>query len=305
VHLYERFGECDAADSVGVIKEVIDHQQLWFSNLTFHPNKLSGTSATVIEATLNYLLSGDQPPMVWSAGPGAPETSVGSALDPRTVPINDGRPMAQRASLDEEAFKLIRRPTTAKLEADSSVRSDYLPEVEALVRQETGAARVLAFDPTRRSSAKGAFPTNSAPVFRVHNDFTDAAARQTVLQLLPCEAHALLRRRVAILQLWRPLRRVVESVPLAIADARSLAPDHFVIARRYYPGWIGEHHLVVHDVGHRWYWIPRMSPNEALLFKVYDSAIDGRSRCGAHSAFMLSADSPPRESLEVRVLAFF
>ena len=258
-----------------------------------------------IEAVLNYLLPSDQPPTARSAGPGAAETSVGCELDPRTIAIDDARPMAERASLDEEGFRLIRRPTRARVDQDYTVRSGYLPEVEALVKQETGAARVIAFDPTRRSSAKDAPPPNSAPVLRVHNDFTDAAARQTLRQLLPHDADDLLRTRMAILQLWRPLRRVVESLPLAIADARSLAPHHFVIARRYYPGWSGEHHLVVYDAGHRWYWIPQMSPNEALLFKVYDSATDGRSRWGAHSAFVQCADAAPRESLEVRVLAFF
>ncbi len=51
-----------------------------------------------------------------------------------------------------------------------------------------------------------------------------------------------------------------------------------------------------------------MRRDEALVFKVYDSAKDGRARFTAHTSF----DDPatpkgarPRESIEVRALAFF
>ena len=53
---------------------------------------------------------------------------------------------------------------------------------------------------------------------------------------------------------------------------------------------------------------PRMSPREALVFKVYDSAEDGRARFTAHSAFALPdapPDAPPRQSVEVRMFVLF
>jgi hypothetical protein len=51
-----------------------------------------------------------------------------------------------------------------------------------------------------------------------------------------------------------------------------------------------------------------MHRDEALVFKVYDSAKDGRARWGAHSAFTnpaTPADAPTRESIEIRAFAFF
>ena len=51
-----------------------------------------------------------------------------------------------------------------------------------------------------------------------------------------------------------------------------------------------------------------MRPDEALVFKVYNSMKDGRARFTAHTAFEDPTASPqarPRESIEIRTLAFF
>jgi hypothetical protein len=44
------------------------------------------------------------------------------------------------------------------------------------------------------------------------------------------------------------------------------------------------------------------------VFKVYDSLTDGRARWTAHTAFhdpTSPPEAPPRESIEIRTLAFF
>jgi len=59
---------------------------------------------------------------------------------------------------------------------------------------------------------------------------------------------------------------------------------------------------------HRWYYFPKMRRDEALVFKVYDSATDGRARFTPHSSFD-NPTSPPgahaRQSIEARAFAFF
>jgi hypothetical protein len=48
--------------------------------------------------------------------------------------------------------------------------------------------------------------------------------------------------------------------------------------------------------------------DEALLFKTFDSATDGRARFTIHSSVVdptAPADAPPRESIETRCLVFF
>ena len=51
-----------------------------------------------------------------------------------------------------------------------------------------------------------------------------------------------------------------------------------------------------------------MRREEAIVFKVYDSLKDGRARWTAHTAFDVPSAPPnarPRESIEIRTLAFF
>jgi hypothetical protein len=51
-----------------------------------------------------------------------------------------------------------------------------------------------------------------------------------------------------------------------------------------------------------------MRRDEAIVFKVFDSATDGRARFTPHSSFAdphTPPGAPPRQSIEVRTLAFF
>ena len=51
-----------------------------------------------------------------------------------------------------------------------------------------------------------------------------------------------------------------------------------------------------------------MRREEALVFKVFDSLQDGRARWTAHTAFddpTTPENARPRESIEIRTLAFF
>jgi len=58
------------------------------------------------------------------------------------------------------------------------------------------------------------------------------------------EAEELLKRRFAIIQVWRAINQPIQSNPLAIADARSLAPKDLIRAERRYPNRVGETYRV-------------------------------------------------------------
>ncbi len=225
--------------------------------------------------------------------------------------IRNGRPLRDGFSLDETGFVFVDHPTeTADFFNPEDLASTYYPEVEALVERQTGARRVLVFDHTLRSGSADTRDERKVrePVTQVHNDYTEWSGPQRVRDLLPDEAEDLLGRRFAIVQVWRAITRPIESHPLAIADARSLAPENLVAAERRYPDRVGETYQVSHAPDHRWYYFPRMTRDEALVFKVYDSATDGRARFTAHSAFddpNTPAGAPERESIEMRTIAFF
>ena len=111
-----------------------------------------------------------------------------------------------------------------------------------------------------------------------------------------------------MINVWRPIRGPVEEMPLAVCDARTIAPQDLVPTDLKYPDRIGEVHSLAYNPAHRWFFVPRMEAAEVLLLKCYDSADDGRARFTAHGAFedpTTRPGAPARESIEVRTLAFF
>ena len=228
-----------------------------------------------------------------------------------TVKVRNGRPVRDRFSLEQHGFEFVNHPTrVTDFFADEQLKSVYYPEIETLVREQSGARRVHVFDHTLRSGDENTRNERLVrePVDRVHNDYTEWSGPNRVRELLPDEAETLLSQRFAIIQVWRAIRDPIESDPLAICDARSIASKDLLVAERRYPDRIGQTYQVAHNPSHEWYYFPRMARDEALVFKVYDSVDDGRARFTAHTAFSDPAtgpDSRPRESIEVRTFAFF
>jgi hypothetical protein len=265
-----------------------------------------------IEATLDYFLATEEIPVTLVAAPGAVDRRAGGGRsDPRHVRLRNGRLDAGDFRLEKNGFRFLRHDTkVADFYDEAEIRRVYYPEMEALVKRESGAARVVVFDHTLRTADQQLREAAKVrdPVRRVHNDYTEWSAPQRVRDLMGDEAEALLARRFAIVQVWRPIRHPVESWPLAIADAQSLSPSDMVVTERRYPDRIGQTSAITFNPNHRWYWFPRMRPDEALVFKVYDSLRDGSARFTAHTAFEDPATPPHarlRESIEIRTLAFF
>jgi hypothetical protein len=269
------------------------------------------TAAGRIEATVNYIKNNGEQLFTYTGGPGSLDVRSGGALDPRSVPMHDGRPHAAGFRLDVDGFRFVPHATAMRDFFDEQeVRGVYYAEMEALIKQESGAARVVVFDHTLRTADDALREKTRIRevVRRAHNDYTEWSGPQRVRDILPDEAEDLLKRRFAIIQVWRPIRHPVETDPLAICDARSVAFDDFVISERRYPNRVGQTYAVTYNPAHKWYWFPLMRRDEALVFKVYDSARDGRARWTAHTAFDDPTSPPnarPRESIEIRTLAFF
>jgi hypothetical protein len=266
-----------------------------------------------VEAALNYLKPGIDQPFVYAyeAPPGMPQRNI--ELEPHRVAIHDARPVAPQLSLDREGF-LLRRHATAVADFydDDEVRRIYYPEVEYLVRETTGAAKVVIFDHTRRNSntplGEGDIRAREAAT-AVHNDYTEKSAPQRVRDLLdPAEAEARLERRYLEINVWRSIAGPVVAWPLAVCDARSIDAGDLVASERRYPGRVGEIYHVAFNPRHRWFYFPKLRRDEALFIKCFDSARDGRARLSVHTAFedpTTPAGAPPRESIEVRTFAFF
>jgi hypothetical protein len=266
---------------------------------------------TGITAELVYAIDTGEKPVNETFGPNNIRRRDTGAKERRAVDIRNGRALAGRFALDENGFEFVPHPTRVRDFFDpDELKAVYYPEVERLIGDVSGAARVVVFDHTLRSGDEAEREARLVrePVLSVHNDYTEWSGPQRVREALPDEADRLLERRFAIIQVWRAINRPIRSNPLAIADARSLAAADLIAAERRYPHRVGETYQVRYNPAHRWFYFPEMRRDEALVFKVYDSAKDGRARFTAHTSFVdptTPQDAPPRQSIEVRTFAFF
>ena len=270
-----------------------------------HPSLLG------VEAEFNYLAAASGRPRILNYEPPEGVARDSSILDPHRLRVESARAIASSASLDVEGFALLpHRSAVTEFADEAEITGTYYRETEALLCQLTGADRVVVFDHTIRRRIPGREDARDGlrqPVLRVHVDHTERSGPRRVRDLLGDDAEALLGGRVEVVNLWRPIHHPAVDTPLAVCDARSVAAGDLVATDLVYPDRTGEIYSVAFNPAHRWFYVPEMRPDEALLIKCYDSETDGRARFAPHSAFLapdVPADAPPRESIELRTFVF-
>lgn len=252
---------------------------------------------------------------------------------------------------DTAGFAFQRAPTKCTdFTSDEYIERDYYPETMELLKSLTGASKVLILITVRHLATKirncasdlcpairrrrpgivDDGPTKRQLVPQAHVDQTNKSAVDRVYRHLPQEADALLKKRVQLLNLWRPISHAAFDWPLALCDYRSVDPekDVFPVAL-IYPDRESETMGVRYNTNQRWMYHYGMTPEDIVLFKwyvdfpgihpygartdvfvfSYDSVQDGSVALYApHSAF-LDDHAPPgaclRESIEIRALVFY
>lgn len=146
------------------------------------------------------------------------------------------------------------------------------------------------------------------PVFRVHVDQTPRSGENRVLALLGDKIGAnALKKRVQIINVWRPLTGPVVDAPIGLIHARSIDWDKdMVVGEILYKDRIGYTYLVHHNPKHKWFYASKMMPDEVVLIKCYDNKLP--RTVAAHSGFAF--DNPPvgfqpRQSIEVRAMVLY
>jgi hypothetical protein len=181
----------------------------------------------------------------------------------------------------------------------------------------TGADQVVSIGWVIRRATrdlKGAQP----PATDVHVDMHPGRAAARFDAMPESGAYS----RAVMTSFWRTFSPPPQDWPLAILDYRSVddaegepnlllfvdklpepdeVPDVIEDADSQPAG-----SIFAHRSGHRWWFFPDMNQGEALLFKLHDSDHSVAWRA-PHTAFQdtTSAGAHPRESIELRTVAFF
>lgn len=223
-----------------------------------------------------------------------------STYSPQRVLIHDARAIAPQ--LDKRGFALVSHRSAVKdFWNEAEVETTGRAEAAEIVARATGAAHVHVFDHTLRRRSPD---SPRQPSTRVHNDYTPASAHRRVNDLLgEDEADG----PFAFINVWRPIRHPAIDWPLALIDAQTVSPEDLAETDIEYPGRRGEIYHLRYNRRHRWYYVPAMQLDEALLIKCADTR-PGRAQLAPHTAFdnpLAPPDAPPRESIEFRTIAFF
>lgn len=278
-----------------------------------------------IYADIQYLAEFDGPAVHYVYPPSTGQATRRPPNVGVSVPVYDARENIQKYSLDVHGFKFAsHRSEFAEQGIDKfhqhpdDVRSDYYAECTALVMEHTGASHVIAFDHNLRSRkrAEDGYTNMNEPVRFCHNDYTHDSGPRRLKALLPENSEEPLTHRYAFINVWRPLMEPVMDKPLAFCvaeqlDSKDLIPTeirHFKEEDLETPAHRGEIYSIRHNSKHRWVYLSEMRRDEIVLLKCFDSEEDGRARFTPHTAIdlpSLTAQTPPRESVEVRLVAFF
>jgi hypothetical protein len=265
-----------------------------------------------VEAEINYLAPMDSMPYFYAKD----HDRDNLALESRRVSIEDARQVDPAPSLDREGFTLVpHKSAVTDFEDAEATATIYAREIEALIQQVTGADHVVARGTVLRFSQqqnRDAF-VNSLPAGFVHVDVSHESFAQFAAAGLGDhpDKEALLAGRYVGFNIWRVLTPPPQDLPLAICAANSVTEADRVTGEARVDG-VGIEEfrfgssLYRPSPRHRWFYYRDMNPDEALIFKQFDTA-DQEIVGVPHVAFADStAENPvPRASAEIRAFAYW
>ena len=153
------------------------------------------------------------------------------------------------------------------------------------------------------------------PARFVHIDNSPVGARTLLNDHFGESAASIMKSRWGIINVWRPLKTIRKD-PLTLCDTRSVPDEDLVPVYAGLPKdtpfekvSVGEGFETLEiraNPDHRWYYVSAMTPDEVLVFKMYDSKKDVVGRV-PHTSFSdpRTVDDEPRQSLEVRSFVFY
>ena len=245
-------------------------------------------------------------------------------VETRTMGIRNGRTAAEPPSLAREGFVLSHWPSrvaSERLDEQTApkpllemrpVEFDYWDETIPLIQELSGARDVVPLHAsTVRFSSSANQRDRMTPAGWAHLDYdTDEAAVQLEQTLAASGREVRPFGRYVLYQGWRVLSDPPQDYPLAVCDARTVAPGDMVPL---------VYHLNPEEGGvtyrsrgsrysdrHEWWYYPDVTVDEMIVFIGFDSARPDTAST-LHVAFEDTTvrDPVPRASLETRYFALF
>ena len=241
-----------------------------------------------------------------------------SMYQSRKIRVFDARGLTPQPTLQDNGFTLTRFTTkVGNLLDQDAVNAHFYMECARIVRKLTGCGSVKVTQHQYRNGYAGLppeHPRRSKPTPNgsegiyggIHSDVTPYSE--------PGWRNLVDGRHFQVFNLWCSSNRnkPIEVMPLSLCDPASVDPEDMICADSWnqtrHKNRLVSYRLAFNE-SQRWFYFPRMSPNEMLVFKQYDSmCVEPNLRCIYHGAIEdpdTRIDAPLRETIEVRVLALY
>jgi len=240
-------------------------------------------------------------------------------FEDRETRITDIRPSKEQFTLDGNGFMMRPHSSTLPRFDTEGINTIYLAEVEDLLQQSIdGVDEVFIFDWRLRRNEPETWgevidlndnATWLRPLSHAHNDQSASAVVGRIRSQLPQKAERLLKGRVRVVNVWRPINHAVQDCPLAFCDGSTvdsadlIETDHI---RRHYTG---SNLYAMFNPKTHWHYLSNQTPDEVVFMKMFDSNHKVQASCCPHASFEIPGiagrkDILPRESIEVRAMVF-
>ena len=249
------------------------------------------------------------------------ESDFGGTSSAIEVVVKDAR--SEEICLDKNSFELVKQITSLNTNDfynnPEKIIDVYYPEMAAKIKDVTGAAHVEVFHHQVRNEAKnnGNVQNLNTSIqgyaMGIHSDTHPQAAEELFKQYANSDkTKHLTKGRFLYINAWRNISDdPIGNNHLAVCDESSLVkPDDYITCDLFMQGnQVLQYRLSDRNsYQHRWYYYSRMKKDEVILFKQWDSDRNLLGRLCFHTAFLdpnAPKDTPARESIEVRAIAYF
>ncbi|KAK9776459.1 putative Major facilitator superfamily (MFS) profile domain-containing protein [Seiridium cardinale] len=204
--------------------------------------------------------------------------------DERTIQVEDFRPQAQNFSLDSHGFTTRLLPGFTNISGKDEVNDAYIPAVKKMIKEQVAdVGTIFVFDWRIRCSRNETvterinFSDQSQPLLPsnyAHIDTGPVSVIQRIQNSFPEYAVKILQKRVRAINVWKPLSGSVGEWPLAVCDGTTVEANDLVETDSIRQGSFSTNYYAKYNDRQKWYFLKNQTPDEALIFKHFDSEPD-------------------------------
>lgn len=254
-----------------------------------------------VPASVNYHVHKNEPQAFEFDVGGQVGKLVSPELVTTDIDVSDLRDQALAPRFNDDGIVFVTHESAVRdFQSSEEWTPVYDAELKRLLQAQLGAKDVIVFDHTVRVDDPAAA---RRPARNVHNDYNKAGAEQRLIDIVGEDrADDFHKAGYGFVNVWRPIEHAIQSSPLGFIRPDTMKLNDWMDIGLIYPDRMGQILGVAANPDHQWFFKSEMTPDEAIIFNIYDNT--GRPHL-AHSALDLPGDKDvkiPRKSIESRTL---